>query len=141
MVEQKIEPLSRDDSDHLEKQRSWVRDHFEESSRHKYDSIDDKLRLVQTIIDANWIEPTETWKLQSLGVSFGDSLAQKLEMSWVAVEDEVGRTPALRLEGSSLVLFPVTAISKRVERGESVDVRDLFDDFCKVVADKLALGY
>jgi hypothetical protein len=43
----------------------------------------------------------------------------------VAVEDEHGRDPALR-DHSGMLVFPLTMISKRVERGEHVDVVDLF---------------
>jgi hypothetical protein len=44
-----------------------------------------------------------------------------------AFEDEYGRDPALRLQGTPFIVFPLTMISKRVERGEDVDVRELFD--------------
>jgi hypothetical protein len=75
-------------------------------------------------------EPNETWKLQSLGITFGDALAQKMRLRWVAVADQYGRDPALRDPGTTMVIFPLTAISKRVARGETVDIRDLFASFC-----------
>ena len=46
-------------------------------------------------------------------------------MDWCAVEDEYGRDPALRYRETDLLVFPLTMISKRVEDGESVDVREL----------------
>jgi hypothetical protein len=49
-------------------------------------------------------------------------------MEWVIVEDSVGRDPALRAPGTSIIVYPLTMIAKRVERGESVDVFALFDD-------------
>lgn len=48
-------------------------------------------------------------------------------MEWVIVEDEYGGDPAVRLPGTSVILFPLTMISKRVERGDKVDVFDLFN--------------
>ena len=48
-------------------------------------------------------------------------------MKWVVVEDEHGRSPAVRMPGTSVILFPLTMISKRVEQGESVDVFELFN--------------
>jgi Domain of unknown function (DUF3806) len=140
-VEQKIDPLSEDDVQHAEKQRNWVRGHYVVESQHKYETIDGKLTLIQRILDAGWIEPTETWKLQSLGITFGDALKQRIGMEWVAVEDEFGRTPSLQLPGSSVILFPLTTISKRIERGESVNVQELFDWFCESVEQKRSLGY
>jgi hypothetical protein len=65
-MEQKIEPLSEEDESQVEKQRTWVRDHYDPESRHHYDTLDGKLRLLETILRENWIKPNETWKLQSL---------------------------------------------------------------------------
>lgn len=54
-------------------------------------------------------------------------------LTWVAVEDEFGRDPALRDQGSTIVIFPLTTISKRVERGETVDIRNLFASACATI--------
>ena len=43
------------------------------------------------------------------------------------VEDEYGRDPCLVVDGTSIMLFPLTMISKRIERGEEVDVFDIFN--------------
>jgi uncharacterized protein DUF3806 len=132
-MEQKIEALAPDDVAHVEKQRAWVRDHYDAAARHQYETVEGKLRLLDTIIRSKWIEPGETWKLQSLGITFGDALAQELGLAWVAVEDADGRDPALHDQGTSIVAFPMTTISKRIERGETVDVRALFDVACQSV--------
>ena len=133
-MEQKIEQLNADDLARVEGQREWVRDHYEPEARHMYDTLEGKLRLLDTIIRSNWIQPDETVKLQCLGITLGDALAQKLNMKWMAVEDEYGRDPALIMEGTSIVLFPLTMISKRIEKGEQVDVYDLFEGICAGVA-------
>jgi uncharacterized protein DUF3806 len=133
-VEQKIEALSAEDAERIEKQRNWVRDHYDPESVHLYDTLEGKLRLLDTILKENWIEPNETWKLQSLGITFGDALAEKMELFWVAVEDEHGRDPALHDKGTTIVMFPLTTISKRVEGGEIVDVRELFENACQTIS-------
>ena len=120
----------------VEKQRSWVRDHFDAGARHQYQTVEGKLRLLDTIIRSSWVEATETWKLQSLGITFGDALREKMELRWVAVDDEYGRDPALRDKGTALLIFPMTTISKRVERGETVNVRELFDQACQSIIDQ-----
>ena len=107
--------------------RSWVRDHFEPEARDRYKTVEDKIRLLQTILDENWVAPDETWKLQSLGITLGDILAQTMGLTWVAVEDEYGRDPALRDGDTSIILFPMTMISKRIERGEIVHIAQLLD--------------
>jgi hypothetical protein len=52
----------------------------------------------------------------------------------VIVEDDYGRDPALILEGTSIISFPLTAISKRVQAGEAVDVRSLFRSASETIA-------
>ena len=44
-----------------------------------------------------------------------------------------GRDPALTLEGTSILVFPLTSISKRVERGEQVGIYDLFEGACATI--------
>jgi len=133
LVEQKLEPLNPDDIADLEAKRSWVRNHFDEKARHKYDTLDGKLRLLDTILRNKWVAPNETLKLQCLGITFGDALVQKLGLAWIAVEDDFGRDPALTLEGTSVRVFPLTSISKRIERGEEVEIYELFEDACRAV--------
>ena len=47
------------------------------------------------------------------------------------VEDEFGRNPAIRYKNSSLLAYPRTMLSKRIEDGESVNVAELFDGLCR----------
>lgn len=127
-MDQTIEPLSDGHAQELEAKRSWVRDHYDARSRHKYETIEGKLRLLDTILQNDWVSPEDTVKLQCLGITFGDALAQELGLQWVTVEDEYGRDPALSLQGSSVLVFPMTSISKRVERGETVVPSALFQE-------------
>lgn len=132
---QRIETPNEQDLRRIEAQRRWVREHFEPAAQHEYDTLAGKLRLLHAILDARWIEPHETVKLQCLGIAFGDALVQELGMRWIAVDDEHGRDPALDLPGTSVVVFPLTLISKRVERGESIDVLELFKQVCSGIRD------
>jgi hypothetical protein len=138
-MDQKIEALSEDDLAHADRQRAWVRDHYDDHARREYDSIAGKLRVLDTIIRSNWIEPHETWKLQSLGITFGDAIATVMGMTWAMLEDEHGRSYALQDPGSTIVLFPWTMISKRIERGEVVDVLELFKKTCEWIEEKRPL--
>jgi hypothetical protein len=126
-MNQVVAPPSAEDAERIDAQRRWVCEHFDEDSRHLYEHRDEKLRLLQAILDAGWIDPSETVKLQCLGITLGDALVQELGLEWVMVEDEYGRDPAIRKPGTTVMAFPLTMISKRVERGEAVVVRDLFD--------------
>jgi Domain of unknown function (DUF3806) len=133
LMAQKFESLNPDDVAELEAKRSWVRDHYDEGSRHKYETLEGKLTLLDAILLNKWIAPDETLKLQCLGITFGDALAQELGLTWVAVEDQYGRDPALHLHGTSIYLFPLTSISKRIEGGEDVDIYALFEEACNTV--------
>jgi hypothetical protein len=132
-MEQKIELPTTEDLANIEAKRRWVREHYEPDARERYDSIEGKLALLDTILRNGWIAPEETLKLQCLGITFGDALGQKLGLEWCAVEDEYGRDPAMKMEGTSIVVFPLTTISKRVERGEAVDIVALFDQACSTI--------
>lgn len=126
-------PLTEVELRDLEAKRRWVREHLDESSRDQYETLEGKLRLLDTIIRNDWIDPRETLKWQCLGVTFGDALAQAMNLAWVAVEDEHGRDPALAVAGTSIRLFPLTSISRRVEQGERVVLADLFENACSTV--------
>ncbi len=120
--------------------RSWVRDHYVPDRQAEYDSVEGKLRLLDAIIRHNWIARDETWKLQCLGITFGDALAQRVGLRWVAVEDESGRDPALMHACGSVQVFPMTSIAKRIEAGEDVDVHHLFEEACGTIARLLREG-
>lgn len=125
-MDQRVEEPNGEDLARIETQREWMRGHFAPDARQKYGLQQEKLRLLQAILDAGWIERSDTAKRQCLGITLGDALGQELGMEWVMIDDENGRDPALRLPGTSVILFPLTTISKRIERGERVDVADLF---------------
>lgn len=129
-MEQHVLRPTESDLAEIDKQRSWVRNHYDVEARHKYETLEGKLHLLQVILDSGWIEPDETAKLQNLGIAFGDAMAQELGLEWVIVDDEYGHSPSLRFPGTTVIAFPRSMISKRVERGDKVDVREMFRGIC-----------
>jgi hypothetical protein len=88
---------------------------------------DADLELVQELLDLGAVPPDATYDLQCLGTVLGMRLVEASDgIDWAIVEDEHGRDPALRYLDTSLLVFPLTMISKRVEDGEDVDVHELF---------------
>jgi hypothetical protein len=82
------------------------------------------LELLQALLDARVLKPTDTADLQCLGIVLGMRLSDAIDgLDWAMVEDEYGRDPALRYFTSSILIFPLTMISKRIEDGMVVDVR------------------
>ena len=90
-------------------------------------SSESDLRVLQEILDRGVLRPDQTFELQCLGVALGDVLAAQLDLHWVAYEDDLGRSRALRLGDTDVVLFPITMISKRVEAGIEVSVQGLYE--------------
>jgi hypothetical protein len=86
------------------------------------------LDILQRLLDSRRIPADATFDLQCLGIVFGMRVCEASEgIDWAIVQDDYGRDPALRYLDTSLLVFPLTMISKRVEDGEAVDVRELFD--------------
>ncbi|RVQ69808.1 DUF3806 domain-containing protein [Croceicoccus ponticola] len=110
----------------LEESRSWIKGHFSAEADENYNDIDARLAVVRANIAQGWVGADDTWKLQALGIALGDALADELLLEWITVEDEYGRVPALNWPGTSIVLYPVTMISDRIEAGEDVDVDVIF---------------
>lgn len=119
----RVTPLDDPELRRLEEQRAWVL----AQQQLLPGAIVSGLGLIQQLLDSSLIGAAETWKLQSLGVIFGDALAEELGVPWVILDDEYGRDPAILLRrDTDALIFPLTMISKRVEAGEVVDVAELF---------------
>ena len=58
-----------------------------------------------------------------------------MAFTWVQVEDEYGTDPAIQLPATSIILFPLTMISKRIEEGEDVDIYELFEGLKEMIND------
>ena len=86
---------------------------------------DSCLSRMQDAVDC--LEADKMVELQSLGILFGALIAQRCELDWVVVKDNYGSDPALRNGTTSQLLFPLTMLSKRLERGEPVRVARLFE--------------
>lgn len=83
---------------------------------------------IQKLLDGGFVARDATFDLQCLGIVFGKLIVETvMDVDWAMVEDEYGRDPAVRYLDTSLLVFPMTMISKRVEEGKEVDVREMFD--------------
>lgn len=99
---------------------------IEEDDIEAYHENDESIHLIQNLLDGNEIKADETYQLQSLGIVMGDYLQYKEpRFHWAVVRDEYGRDLSLQYENLSLTIFPMTMISKRVEDGETVNVKAL----------------
>ena len=108
-----------------------LRAHVEELARahvgRGFAGDDTDLWVLQAILDANVLAPSDVDELESLGAVLGDRLLEAMDgFTWAIVEDEYGRDPVIRYRETSLALSPLNMISKRIEDGEAVDVVNLF---------------
>jgi Domain of unknown function (DUF3806) len=125
---QKVTALTDADQQRLQQQRAVVEKFLgDDASRQKYQKAEGKLGTIRAVLQANVFKPNQTYELQCLGIVLGDAFVQELKMEWVMVEDHYGRDPAVRLPSTTIILFPLTMISKRIERGEQVEVFELFN--------------
>jgi hypothetical protein len=127
--------LEAEESQYLEAQRGWLKAHYPDEPERRYATVEGKIELIEKILANGWIEEGDARQYQALGVGLGDSLAQQLGFAWVTVEDEYGRDPALNWPGTTLLCFPTTMISKRIEDGETVNIHELFAGVCEALED------
>ncbi len=122
-----IEPLDGVERRRIREQRQLVHDL---ARRHigtalSGQSLDD-LRVIQELLDKKIFKSDDTYELQALGIALGDLMASRLDLHWVAVEDDLGRSRALQFGDGENFIFPITMISKRVEVDLGVRVTDLY---------------
>ncbi len=120
---QKFTELSREDATRLEQQRAVVA----AAAKQRYGTATlaktkADLVVLQRLLDDRAFTKTQTYELQCLGVAFGDVLASELPLRWMMVTDEYGTDPTLRYKDTTIQINALTMLSKRVERGEEVDV-------------------
>ena len=85
------------------------------------------LGRIQSILDTGSIQSEATRELQCLGMAFGKVFVENNQgLDWWMVEDEFGRDHCVRYEQSSLLLFPQTVLSKRIEEHQVIDVSKLY---------------
>jgi hypothetical protein len=121
----------------LAKQRAIIEQYLggDAENLRKYQFLAGKLGLLRALLERQVFKPTQTHELQCMGIVLGDALVQHCGTEWRAVEDEHGRDPCVQVPGTTIILFPLTMISKRVEKGERVDIFALFNESAAKIAE------
>jgi Domain of unknown function (DUF3806) len=126
-MQQKITNPGKADLAHLAEQEATVlrllKSRYPDSTIN-HDERD--LNWLQRLIDEKVLGPDKTYELQCLGAVLGQVFAAKTPLKWVVVEDEYGRNLALQYPNTSVIVFPTTMISKRLEDGRDVDVVPIY---------------
>ena len=141
MPDQKIEPPTEKDIENIAMGVVHAGQVIEQALGEDIDGTRGDLALIQRVLDQGLVEREATYTLQALGLAFGRAFLNEFpDYDWWMVEDEFGRDPAIRYKETSLLVFPMTMISKRVEDGEHVDVGELFDGLAKQLAELIQEG-
>jgi|GEM_PF-1920973 len=127
-------PLTTQESFKLDEQRTLV----EEVLRTKYDTyalpkLKADLPVLQRIVDYHVFSPEQEYEWASVGVAFGDIVANELGLAWIIQCDEFGVEPALNLKDTSITLFPRSMLLKRIEQGETPDLQYLLNKLVESV--------
>jgi Domain of unknown function (DUF3806) len=94
------------------------------------------LDYLQRVLDEDEID-SSTYARQCLGVALGRVMTKNIDgLDWWIVQDEYGRDPCLRYRHTTLQINPLTMISKRLERGELVSVRELYRRTIEAIASR-----
>lgn len=142
MSDQKIEAPNESDIDGIALALIHADQVISEALGLKLNGSRADLLLIQKLLDARTVEREATYTLQALGLAFGKVfIEENVDYDWWMVEDEFGRDPAIRYKQSSLLAYPRTMISKRIEDGESVNVIELFDGLCRRMEDLVEKGW
>jgi Domain of unknown function (DUF3806) len=100
------------------------------------------LDRIQQIVDSGFVAREATYTLQALGMAFGKVFVNENPgYDWWMVQDEYGRDPAIRYQRTTLLAFPRSMLSKRVEDGESIDVSELYDQLRGRLVELVDDGY
>jgi hypothetical protein len=137
----KIEPPTEKDIENIAMGVVHAGQVIEQALEEDLDGTHQDLELIQRVLDQGLVEPEATYTLQAFGLAFGRVFLNEFpDYDWWMVEDEHGRDPAIRYKETSLLVFPMTMISKRIEDGEPFDVCELFDGLAKQLAELIQEG-
>jgi hypothetical protein len=137
----KIEPPTEKDIENIAMGVVHAGQVVEQALDEDLDGTHQDLELIQRVLDQGLVEPEATYTLQAFGLAFGRVFLNEFpDYDWWMVEDEHGRDPAIRYKETSLLVFPMTMISKRIEDGDPFDVCELFDGLAKQLAELIQEG-
>lgn len=118
-----LEPLDRS---HAINQRTDIKQRFI-GMGYALKGDERDIEILQKMLTLGSVQRRDLATQQAMGVVLGDILAKRLDMDWVIVEDQLGRSRALRYGKTDIVIFPVTMISRRYKTGLTVDIQALYD--------------
>ena len=141
-MEQTIHPPTPEDINAIARKFVHADEVVRQATGSSLSGSETDLTAIQEVLDSKTIEPEATYSLQALGIAFGKVFVENHEgYDWWMVEDEYGRDPAIRYKETTLLIFPQTMISKRIEDGKVVDIHAMYEGLQEHVENLLAENY
>jgi hypothetical protein len=120
-------PMTKVDEQYMKDSRTDLNDLSRiELGRRFGESLDNDLRLIQTLLDRNIVTSDQIRRLQAMGIIIGDHLRKENNLKWVIYIDRLGRSRALEVPFQDEAIFPVTQISSRAAVGADIDVKAIY---------------
>lgn len=124
----KVEPLTIGQQFILDAQRSDIKDLITRKVGVLYlKGNRQDIPALQRLVDGSHIADGDVKNWQSLGIVFGDMLAEELDLHWVNFEDELGQSRGLQYRNTANFVFPITMFSRRKQFRQPIDVSDMFE--------------
>lgn len=136
-----IEAPTAEDVDQVARSLLHARQTIAEIVGVEVDGSKGDLLLIQRALDSGVIDRESEYTLRALGMAFGQVFVDhEPDYDWWMISDEYGRDPAVRYAQSTLTFHPQDFLLKRIERGEEVDVVDLYDSLHSQMREIVAEG-
>ena len=139
---QRIEAPNEDDLIFVAKMLVFAESLASEMIGENFDGSLKDLERLQKILDTKQIEPEAAQTLHALGLTFGKIFLLGNEgFDWWMVEDEYGRDVCIRYKETTLLTFPQTMISKRIEDGKPVNIIEMYSGLVEKIQDLISENY
>jgi hypothetical protein len=140
--DQKIIELRNEDKIQINKQFNNAFHIVEKYTNKNLDKSQNDIKLIQIVIDNKFLNRSQTYDLQCLGIAFGMILENNIKgLHWITVIDKYGETPSLKYKETSIIIYPLTMISKRVEESREIDLIYLYNELKKTISEMIKKGY
>ena len=131
----KINDFGWSDHNYLEKQIASIDEIARKQLGTQVRKNLDDLALLQRIVDNNLISRNDTLALQAMGAVLGNVMSTDIPaLRWKIYEDALGRSRALCVQDTRECLFPMTMLSRRMEKGLKPDVDKVYEDAIELVS-------
>ena len=109
----------------------------------RFDQSVSDLEMLQAIVDSAMLgyAADPMYLLRCLGAVFGNVIRTSLPgLAWTAITDDYGCDLGLRFRETSIIIFPVTMLSKRAEDGRQIELVSLHAGVVEQVQTMIASG-